>query len=161
MNCSLHKHVWRVLCWNIRGINAEAKWNAIKSKINESACDIVCLQETKREFFDNNYVNFFCPGRIDNFEFIPSLGASGGSIIVWNGSKFSGSLAFQNEFSQYFELTCLLTGEQWFLTNIYVPCIAEGKLAFLRWFRDMEIQGDSKWLIVGDLNLIISQENRN
>jgi exonuclease III len=94
MNSFLHKRAWHILCWNIRGINAEAKWDAVKSKINESACDIICLQETKREFFDSNYVKNFFPVQFDNFEFIPSIGASGGSIIVWNGSKFTGLLAF-------------------------------------------------------------------
>jgi exonuclease III len=132
------------LCWNIKGINAKAKWDAIKSKINESACDIVCLQKLRENSLIAIMLKKFCPARLDNFEFIPSLSASGGSIIVWNGSKFSGSLAFQNEFSQSVELTCRLTGEQWFLTNIYAPCTAEGRLAFPSWFRDVEIQDDSK-----------------
>jgi hypothetical protein len=151
-----------VFCVGILG-ESMLKLNGIRLKVklmNLLVTLSVC-KKLSENFLIAIMLNFFCPGRIDNFEFIPSLGASGGSIIVWNGSKFSGSLAFQNEFSQYFELTCLLTGEQWFLTNIYAPCTAEGKLALLSWFRDVEIQDDSKWLIVGDFNLLISQENRN
>src|SRR4051812_44484450 len=37
---------WRVLCWNVRGLNAEVRKRAVFNKISESECDIVCLQET-------------------------------------------------------------------------------------------------------------------
>jgi exonuclease III len=40
-----------ILCHNIRGINSNVKQNFIKNKIQETGCDIICLQETKRENF--------------------------------------------------------------------------------------------------------------
>jgi hypothetical protein len=61
MNYTPHKRAWKILCWNVRGINSESKWDAIRSKIVESNCDVVCLQETKRESFDSQYVKNFCP----------------------------------------------------------------------------------------------------
>jgi hypothetical protein len=39
---------WRILSQNIRGINAVKKWNYLRNKINEIACDIVCIQEKRR-----------------------------------------------------------------------------------------------------------------
>lgn len=77
MNHNATNRAWIVLCWNIRGINSDGKWDAIKSKIQESKCDIICLQETKREFLDSQYIKNFCPSHIDSFEFLPSIGASG------------------------------------------------------------------------------------
>jgi hypothetical protein len=54
---------WKLLYWNVRGINSSSKWNAIRSKINESSCDTLCIQETKREFFDSAYIKKICvPG---------------------------------------------------------------------------------------------------
>jgi exonuclease III len=38
---------WKILCWNVRGIIATNKWMAIRRKIAETNCDILCLQETK------------------------------------------------------------------------------------------------------------------
>jgi exonuclease III len=38
----------KVLFWNIRGINSQEKWDALRDKINESACHVLYLQETKR-----------------------------------------------------------------------------------------------------------------
>jgi hypothetical protein len=47
---------WKVLCWNIKGINWVPKWTAIRSKISESNCDILCIQETKWAHFDQAYL---------------------------------------------------------------------------------------------------------
>ena len=69
---------WNILNWNIRGMNSEDKWLAIKQKIEESDCSILCLQETKRESFDAAYIKNFCPNRINKFAFLPSVGGSGG-----------------------------------------------------------------------------------
>ena len=72
------KRNWNILNWNIRGMNSEDKWLAIKQKIEESDCSILCLQETKRESLDAAYIKNFCPNRINKFAFLPSVGGSGG-----------------------------------------------------------------------------------
>lgn len=82
---------WNVLCWNIRGINDPEKWNSVRNKLEESACSIACLQETKREDFSASYVRNFAPRRFDSFEFSPSIGASGGMLVLWNSSHFTGN----------------------------------------------------------------------
>lgn len=46
-NCAIN-----ILAWNVRGINSQGKWDAIRAKIDESAASIVCLQEIKRESFE-------------------------------------------------------------------------------------------------------------
>lgn len=123
-----NKRSWTTLCWNIRGINSEGKWTAIKSKIFESNCDIIYLQETKRESFELQYIKNYYPGHFDSFEFLPSVWASGGSIIIWKSSKLIGHLIFQNNFAQFVEFTCQFSGEYGILTNIYAPCTAAGKI---------------------------------
>jgi exonuclease III len=35
----------------VTGINSQHKLTAIKSKILETSCDIICLQEIKNDFF--------------------------------------------------------------------------------------------------------------
>lgn len=79
---------WHILSWNIRGINATAKWEAVHDKIEESACAIFCLQETKREHFDMAYIRNFAPKRFDHFDYSPSVGTSGGILVVWNALVF-------------------------------------------------------------------------
>ena len=70
------------MCWNVRGLNSKEKWNAIKDKVIESGCDVVCFQETKKEQVDVNFIKNVCPISFDKFEFLPSVGASGGILTA-------------------------------------------------------------------------------
>jgi hypothetical protein len=36
-----NRRTWNILNWNIRGLNAEDKQNAIRNKIEESDCSIL------------------------------------------------------------------------------------------------------------------------
>jgi exonuclease III len=80
---------WKILTHNIRGVNAPEKWNSLRSKIIESKCDIVCVQETKRDSFDATYLRNFSPRSFDEFCFHPTMGSSGGMITFSQSSKFS------------------------------------------------------------------------
>ena len=112
---------WNILNWNIRGINDPNKWLALKNKIVECNADIICIQETKRELFDARYLKNFYPRRINQFEFLPSVGASGGLLIAWNGSLFAGENLFHNDFSLFVRFTSAMSGDSLILSNIYGP----------------------------------------
>jgi exonuclease III len=43
---------WKILSWNVRGMNDSRKWAAIRNTIEESACVAFCLQETKKSSMD-------------------------------------------------------------------------------------------------------------
>ena len=152
---------WKVLCWNVRGLNSDKKWDAICDKIIESGCDVICLQETKREVFDIQFIRKFCPRGFDAFEYLPSVGASGGVITIWKSYMFDGHLIFSNAYDLSVELTSKHNAVDWVLTNIYAPCTPAEKTQFLSWFRDIQMPTEILWLIVGDFNLIRSPEDRN
>jgi hypothetical protein len=59
---------WNILDWNIRGINSQNRWDDIRQRINESNCNIICLQETKREYFDHSYLRNFGPNFFFTFQ---------------------------------------------------------------------------------------------
>jgi exonuclease III len=122
INLRSNTRKWNLLCWNVKGINSSSKWNSIKSIIKEKNCDMICLQETKREQFDQNYIKIFCTPDFDKFEFVPSVGASGGTIVCWKSSRFIRSVAFQNSFAMSLEFCSVLSGASWYLTNLYKPC---------------------------------------
>jgi hypothetical protein len=48
----------------------------LRNNILESNCDIVCIQETKKESFDDPYIRLFCNHHLDKFALGPSIGAS-------------------------------------------------------------------------------------
>jgi exonuclease III len=152
---------WKILNWNIRGINSEKKWNALANKIDECGCDIISLQETKRENFDNKYLRNFCPKKFNMFVFVPSVGASGRLIIIWNESLFKGALEFQNDFSISVKFTCNISNDTWYLTKIYGPSHSDRKEEFLQWFSNISMPNDTDWLIMGDFNFIRNAHDRN
>ena len=161
MDTYLNSRSWKVLCWNVRGINSDKKWDSIRDKIVESNCDILCLQETKRENFDIQFIKKFCSSSFDSFEFLPSVGASGGILTVWKSYLFHGQLVFSNDFNLTVEFSSKHNDSKWVLSNIYAPCTAPGRHAFLHWFKNIQMPAEVYWLIVGDFNLIRKPENRN
>jgi exonuclease III len=84
--------VWKVLCWNIRGLNSDDKQRAVYNKIIESGCAVACFQETKKETFDRHFLRNCYPKQFDCSAFSPSVGASGGILVVWKSSVFEGVL---------------------------------------------------------------------
>jgi exonuclease III len=126
MNQTLNR-AWKILSWNVRGINSNLKWDSIRNKATECGCDIICLQETKKTSFDLLFLKNICPSSFDNFAFVPSDGASGGMLVAWKGSFFEGTLVFHNEYAMSMEFKSLHNGNFWLLTNIHAPCTPEGK----------------------------------
>lgn len=150
-----------VLVWNVRGINSEAKRLAIKNAINGYGCNVICLQETKCTSFDMAFIKTFCPHCFDKFEFVPSRGASGGLITIWNSASFDGMVQFSDFFALGIFFTYKLFGNIWQLYNIYGPCRGDDRRLFTDWMYDLVIPDTEDWLLVGDYNFIRSSQNRN
>lgn len=158
MNCKS----CNILCWNVRGINSDDKWRAIHDTISSSNCDIVCLQETNREHFDHSYLRKFCPRRLDKFVYQPSVGASGGLIVIWNSSSYQGNVVFTMPYGIRVDFISQSSpDDSWKLINIYGLCQGELRTEFVNWLHDLDIGDDENWIVMGDFNFIRSTENRN
>lgn len=153
--------IWNVLCWNVRGLNAVRKWDSVKNKIAGAGCDIICLQETKKEHLDQVFLRKILPISFDDFLFVPSVGASGGLLVAWKSQLFSGSQKLVSGFSLTVEFTSKLDDSTWTLLNVYGPCTPQGKRKFTTWLKNSEIPNDEDWIIMGDFNLYRYPENRN
>lgn len=156
-----NNRIFNILVWNVRGINSKEKWDALRAKINESSCHLVCLQETKRSSFDHLYLKKFCPKNLNSFAFFPSAGASGGLITIWNSNFFSGVIVQANAYCITVKFTNLLDSSSFHLSNVYGPSHADGKMAFITWFLNFDTTAFEDWLIVGDFNLYRSVDDRN
>lgn len=152
---------WNVLCWNVRGINAERKWDAVRNKVLNVNCDIVYLQETKEESFDQTFIRKILPSSFDDFIFVPSVGASGGLLVAWKSLLFSGLVKIISGFAVAVEFCSKLDNSFWTLMNVYGPCTPDGKFEFTSWIKNLEISNDESSIIMGDFNLYRYPENRN
>jgi exonuclease III len=152
---------WKIITWNVRGINSQWKWSPVRNKVTESQCDIVCLQETKKEVIDGSFLKNICPSTLDCFDYLPSNGASGGILMIWKSSMFTATRVSSNDFSITLEFCSEFNRSKWKLICIYAPCTPEGKTLFLDWFKNMQIENEEDYLVLGDFNLIRTEEDRN
>ena len=152
---------WNVLCWNVRGLNSDARQRAVRQKLDESQCAVACFQETKCSSFDYRSIRSFCPKRFDSFAFSPSLGASGGLLVVWNSSIFWGTVLEIQPFAILVEFVSKQNNEKWSLVSVYGPCQGEARDNFVSWLYNLHIPMEDNWLLVGDFNFIRSLENWN
>ena len=133
----------------------------ILKEMAESGCAVACIQETKKESFDRKFIKSCCPKQFDNFAFSPSVGASGGILVVWNSKIFQGILVQSERFGLIISFSSAHTGQKWTLVVVYGPCQGEQRDLFVQWLYDLVIPDGELWLFLGDFNFIRSQENRN
>jgi exonuclease III len=157
----MNNRTWQILCWNIRGLNGCDKWDAVRMKIDESACTVLCLQETKRPHFDMLFIRKFAPKRFDSFDYIPSDGASGGILLLWNSSVFSGTVIDKQSFAITANFRSVHNSNTWTLSTVYGPCQKPERSEFIQWFRAQQISDEDDWLFVGHFNFYRSLEDRN
>lgn len=130
-------------------------------KINESACQILCIPETKRESFDFFYIKKFYLRSLDKFVFFPSAGASGGLLTVWNSGFFDGFLVHANAYAIIVKFHCSLDNKIIHVTNVYGPVSSLEKAAFVTWLMNFNTSNFDDWVLGGDFNLIRHSDNRN
>ena len=145
----------------MRGLNSEDRQRSVIAKIEESQCSIICLQETKCDFFDQRVIRKFCPRRFDNFVYSPSVCASGGIFVLWCSNMFIGTLVDIKPFGIIVSFTSTHNASQWTLVNVYGPCQGPPRDDFVQWLYNLDIPVNDNWLLVGDFNFIRSLDNRN
>ena len=77
-----------------------------------------CLQETKKHDFDSGFIRNFAPRRFNKYDFVPSVGVSGGILLVWNSSVFYGIVLDKQRFGITVRFTSTQTSQSWKLTSV-------------------------------------------
>ena len=152
---------WKVLCWNVRCLNSEARRLAVRQKIDERRCSVVCLQETKCMHIVQCFIRKLCPRHFDNFVYVPSAGVSAGMVVIWYSSFFIGNLIEAKPYGIIVKFQSKHTSESWFPVSIYGPCQGSARDDFVEWLYNLDIQVEENWLLLGDFNFMRSIENRN
>lgn len=91
----------------------------------------------------------------------PSVGPSGGILVLWSSAFFSGSLIDTKRFGIVISFTSTHNSQQWTLVNVYGPCQGPLRDDFVHWLYYLNIPFEELWLFVGDFNFIKYVENRN
>ena len=69
----------KLLCCNVRGLNAPARRDAVRDLLRDYHATIVCLQETKLDHADDSLIaTMLGPSFIANYHVLPVVGSRGG-----------------------------------------------------------------------------------
>lgn len=152
---------FNVLVWNVRGLNARARRNALREVCADANASIVSAQETKLETISPYDVSEMLGARFASYVFLPSAGASGGMLLACRGPDISCTLHHSGRFS----VSALISGPgqptTWCFTTVYGPQPEVDKVEFLDELRAIRAITACPWLIAGDFNLLLEAADKN
>lgn len=76
-----------MLCWNVRGLNQQARKDVVHNTIATTLCHLACFQEPKLQNIDAHTAMYLGGYRLSQFAFKPAtgvLGTRGGLLLLWN-----------------------------------------------------------------------------
>ena len=73
----------KILIWDVRGLNFSSRQDSLRSLVDSSWSDIVCVQETKIAGLSRRIILSALGADFSYYAVVPSTGASGGILIAW------------------------------------------------------------------------------
>jgi hypothetical protein len=74
------------------------------------------------------FIKLCCPAHFNEFVYVPSVGASGGIIIIWDTSIFTEMAMNYETFALCVHFTSTQSAQSWTLVNVYGPILFSGSL---------------------------------
>jgi exonuclease III len=153
---------YKILTWNVRGMNNVARQEDIKQVVNMFKPDIVCIQETKIALITPAIIRSTLGRDYESsFIFKPAEGTRGGIIIAARDP----CIQFQNPIVKNHSISaqiidCRLV-DPWLITGVYGPQGDLEKAMFIRELKGIKQIALEQWLILGDFNLIYKEQDKN
>jgi exonuclease III len=73
----------RILVWNVRGLNSAVQQDSLRTLLDSSWADIVCVQETKIVNLTQRVVLSALGTGFLDYVVLPAVGGSGGVLVTW------------------------------------------------------------------------------
>lgn len=133
----------------------------IRVLLDQSACSIICLQESKLVACSvADWLEILGP-RFDMHVALDANGTRGWIILGWRSDRFTAARIKTQEFSIMACLTPMDGGDHWSLTTVYGPHDEARKPAFLAELAQIHNSLHGPWLLIGDFNLIKDPQDKN
>lgn len=145
---------FKLISWNVRGLGGAQKCCVVRDVIRASRCEICCLQETKINTMDVEYLARALPSFFErNCVYVNAIESRGGMLISWKRCY-----TLKNAWVTRHSCTALLqqsqTGRLVAVTNVYGPSTDAQKPAFIRELRALAPLINLPWTLVGDFNVV-------
>jgi exonuclease III len=145
----------KIVSWNVRGLGGFEKRKEVKKLVVDKRPFIVCLQETKLMQIDNLLCSSLWGGSSHDFSYRPSVGASGGLLIMWDLEEVSINASFSFDHVLVVQGRFLKSQDDFVLFNVYAPC--DGRSQSLLWdslSAHMSLYVGCKICVCGDFNVV-------
>jgi exonuclease III len=148
-----------ILNLNVRGLNDGARQDAVNELVRNTGSSIVCLQETKLQVLDQNVVRRTVGAKFANsYAVLPAIQTRGGILLAVNEDYFDLSDIRLSTNAITASLKMRADGISWQVTVVYA---ITALLQFLQELKNIPPPDHSRWLILGDFNLIYQAEDKN
>jgi exonuclease III len=151
----------RTLFWNVRGLGKSNRRKLVKEHILLEELDIVALQETIKQDFDDWELKEMAGNQDFSWRWSPVRGHLGGMILGIRNDDFE---IEQVELGTYFLATQIRnrnTNFRSWVVNVYGPAQHENSGGFLQELSDFCGKENLPILLGGDFNLIRCDKERN
>lgn len=144
----------KIVSWNVRGLGGREKRKAVKELLIREKPDIVILQETKKEKVDKRLITSVWGVRFKEWVVLPSIGKSGGIIVIWDVRVVRGSESVLGNFSVSMLMHNVGSKDQWWLSGVYGPNKSRERKDFWEEMAGLYGLCGQNWCIGGDFNTV-------
>jgi exonuclease III len=147
---------------NAQGLNSPAKQEDVNQIISSIKPDLVCLQETKLASFNGSLIRSIL-GFVyeDSFVFLPAINSRRGILIAAQDDVFSLHQSAQTKNTISTSVSDCINNNSWKITCVYGPQGGLEKRNFIRELRRLKPPSQTRWLLLGDFNLIYKDQDKN
>ena len=143
----------KILTWNIRGSGSTTKRRAIKKTICQINSDLVVPQEVKWEEIERAFVASIWRSRFKEWVVLPSIGRSGGILIVWDVRCVKIKESVVGDFSVSVLVEDVIKGDWWF-TGVYGLTKTRLRSDFWDELAGFKELCTVRWCVGGDFNVV-------
>lgn len=154
------RHI-KILSWNVRGLNDRAKRVLVRHEVQKHSPHVLCIQETKWDMENAQYIRETIGSRIDNFGLIKANGTAGGVLLAWDHRMFTKIEIQYTAHTVSADLVVNLDNSVIRVTGVYGPATYRGKKAFFREIKQAKPSMPMPWLIMGDFNVTLNIQDRS
>jgi hypothetical protein len=151
----------KILTWNVRGLNEGNKRMRVRRLLSQWKVDIVCLQETKLEMITTSLVQSLWRCPYAEWCFVPSIGASGGILLMWHRRVVSKVDVCVGTFVAASLFRNVEEGLEWAFARVYGPNRNMHRRRLWKELAGVLSLWDVPWCIRGDFNVTLFHSERS
>jgi len=110
-----------LLAWNVRGSTVQISGGMLSGGMRTFACDVAILQESKLEVVSRPLAISLWGRRPIEWLYLPSVGRSGGIIVIWDPQVWELDDSRIGSFSVCSRFKSLESNFEWGLIEVYGP----------------------------------------